>query len=352
MKFSSLFITVFIILNYNSFSQVESVLLIGIKEAPPFVEYGASGKARGMSLDFFDVVDDQLKLKYEFVRYEKVNDLLKALKNREVDMSINPISVSDQRMEYLSFSQPFYISGTAVVQKKKSRWQGILQSVLSWEFWSAVLVLLAVIFVFGFLVWLFERRKNKEQFSDNARGLADGFWWSAVTMTTVGYGDKAPLTRGGRIVGFIWMFAAIIMISSLTAGIASALTVSGIAAQINSVEDLHKFKVGTIATTGSADYLEIFKVDFDHYTSVEEGLAAVNNGEIDAFVYDRPILRDALLKSDYSNLQLLKRDLKTDYYSFSFPKGSALRDVFDPVIVRALKSPAWNRLLRQFEAEE
>ncbi|MGO2102628.1 MAG: ion channel [Psychroflexus halocasei] len=44
-------------------------------------------------------------------------------------------------------------------------------------------------------------------------------------MTTVGYGDKSPLSLGGRIVGLIWMFMAVIILSSLTAGIASALTV-------------------------------------------------------------------------------------------------------------------------------
>jgi CubicO group peptidase (beta-lactamase class C family) len=47
-------------------------------------------------------------------------------------------------------------------------------------------------------------------------GIGIGIWWATVTMTTVGYGDKAPMTPGGRIVGLIWMFVGVITISGFT----------------------------------------------------------------------------------------------------------------------------------------
>jgi polar amino acid transport system substrate-binding protein len=51
------------------------------------------------------------------------------------------------------------------------------------------------------LTWLFECKHNPQQFGEDAtRGSWANLWWAAVTMTTVGYGDKALATVGGRII--------------------------------------------------------------------------------------------------------------------------------------------------------
>ncbi|MFH7563901.1 MULTISPECIES: ion channel [Oceanimonas] len=44
----------------------------------------------------------------------------------------------------------------------------------------------------------------------------------------MGYGDKAPVTFAGRLVGLIWMFAGMIMVASFTAAITSSLTVNNL----------------------------------------------------------------------------------------------------------------------------
>lgn len=324
----------------------DSVITVGIKNAPPFVHGASSNSPHGLSIEFWDLVNDDIPRKISYLPFSSLPALLKALEEKTIDLSINPITVTDKRMEYLDYSQPFFISGTTLVRPSGNRWTAFFSNLFSWSFFSAAAILLTVILLFGLAVWFFERRANPEQFAKGWRGVADGFWWSAVTMTTVGYGDKAPVSRGGRIVGFIWMFAAILMISGLTAGIASSLTVSTLSENIESTEDLKRFQVGSIAESSSADYLKLFAVDARPFQSVEAGLTALQSGKIDVFVYDRPILQYYLKQGNYENLRLMDKDLKTDYYSFSYPKGSPLRESLDPVIVRALKSERWNRKLQ------
>jgi voltage-gated potassium channel len=51
--------------------------------------------------------------------------------------------------------------------------------------------------------------------------FGDALWWATVTVTTVGYGDKYPVSPGGRGVAVVLMLVGIGLISVLTATVAS-----------------------------------------------------------------------------------------------------------------------------------
>ena len=65
------------------------------------------------------------------------------------------------------------------------------------------------------------------------------FWWAIVTMTTVGYGDFAPVTTAGRLFSIIVMFGGISLISLLTATISSIF----VAKKIREGKGLEKINV-------------------------------------------------------------------------------------------------------------
>jgi voltage-gated potassium channel len=54
----------------------------------------------------------------------------------------------------------------------------------------------------------------------------DALWWGVVTITTVGYGDKYPVTGLGRIIATFVMFAGVGIIGSLASILASLLVPS------------------------------------------------------------------------------------------------------------------------------
>ena len=51
----------------------------------------------------------------------------------------------------------------------------------------------------------------------------DALWWAVVTITTVGYGDKYPITTLGRLTGVMVMFAGVGIIGALASILASVL---------------------------------------------------------------------------------------------------------------------------------
>jgi voltage-gated potassium channel len=54
-------------------------------------------------------------------------------------------------------------------------------------------------------------------------GLGESFYWSLVTMTTVGYGDVTPKTQQGRVIATVLMFAGVSILALISASIASFL---------------------------------------------------------------------------------------------------------------------------------
>jgi voltage-gated potassium channel len=80
-----------------------------------------------------------------------------------------------------------------------------------------LLAVLAIILACSALVLSFEVNAK----GSNIHNFGDALWWAVVTVTTVGYGDKFPVTAGGRGVATVLMFVGIGLIGVLTATVAS-----------------------------------------------------------------------------------------------------------------------------------
>jgi len=190
--------------------------------------------------------------------------------------------------------------------------------------------------VIGALMWLLERRHNPNFPAPPGPGLLAGLWWAVVTMATVGYGDKVPVTVPGRLLAMLWMLASLIILTTATAAITTSLTLNKLEAQVRGPEDLGKLRVGTITASTSEFYLRDMKLDFRGFTDLAVGLAAIEAGQLDAFVFDRPLLASEVAEAHKGALELLPRTFHRQDYAFALPTGSPLREPINRVLARDL----------------
>ena len=80
-----------------------------------------------------------------------------------------------------------------------------------------LLAVMAIMFACSALVLSFEVHAK----GTNIHNFGDALWWAIVTVTTVGYGDRYPISAGGRGVAAVLMFVGIGLIGVLTATVAS-----------------------------------------------------------------------------------------------------------------------------------
>jgi voltage-gated potassium channel len=90
----------------------------------------------------------------------------------------------------------------------KNKAQGAFTSV-------AILAVLLIIFC---SIGILQVEKDP---NSNIKTAEDAIWWAYVTITTVGYGDKFPVTTEGRLIAALLMTAGVGLFGTFTAYVAS-----------------------------------------------------------------------------------------------------------------------------------
>ena len=90
--------------------------------------------------------------------------------------------------------------------------------------WPLFIICLMMCFIAGFIAWFMEMSTNGKEFPPSFYiGLYEGFWWSFVSMTTVGYGDRTPKSPAGRMFAVVWILIGITILSIFTASLTTEL---------------------------------------------------------------------------------------------------------------------------------
>ncbi|MEX2466563.1 MAG: transporter substrate-binding domain-containing protein [Gemmatimonadota bacterium] len=320
---------------------------VGVRVVPPFV-IADGERYSGLTVSLWAHLAEELELDYTFEERD-IEGLFAGVEDGSLFASASALTVTAEREERVDFTHPFFTTGLGIAVPHQPA--GLSQAVLglfSTEFLWVFALLGGLLLFWGVLVWLFERAENPDEFGGTpAQGIGSGFWWAAVTMTTVGYGDKSPRSLGGRIVGFVWMFTAIIVISFFTASIASSLTVNQLDSRVSGRQDLPQARVGSLEGAAAVAYLADDGVQVTPYPSIPAGLEALAAGELDAFVHDAPILQYYSRSEFQGRTRVLPGTFLEQYYGIALPLGSEFRDRINVILLDYVASDAWEDLKRQ-----
>jgi len=326
-------------------------LRVGVLDAPPFSMRGNDGGWEGLSIDLWQAIVRHQGWTYELRPYDRVALLVEAVEAREVDVALAIASAASYEVA-MDLSHSYYPSGSGIAVPASGRgfrWMGVVRELFSWEFLRVIALLSLFWLTAGAIVWLFERRQNATSFGEEPiSGVGNGIWWAAVTMTTVGYGDKAPRTLGGRVVAVIWMLASIVLIASLTAALTTSLTLDGMSGTVNGVEDLNRVRVGTTAESRSLESLRERGIEAASFANERDGLRAVADDQLDAFVFNVLVLRYLATTEFPGRVRVLPGTFGRYFVKMALPAGSPLREPLNRALLEIAEGSDWNRRVERF----
>ena len=324
-------------------------MTVGVRHQPPFAiktETSDGSEWDGVGVQLWREIAEDLDIQYEWQEVA-ADEEIEQLQSGDVDVVVSAIA-TPQSEQQIDFTQSYYVSSLGIAQPRQRKILDTIGAVLSPRFWQTCLWLSLLLLVVGAVVWLFERSKNDEMYATSpTQGLWDSFWWAGVTLTTIGYGDKAPITIGGRIVAMLWMLVAIGLTSTLTATITSIFAQDA-TGELSNVADLKSMKVGTIGDSNAAQVLQQQEIDFQSFNLPQAGLQAVDDGDLDAFIYNATLL-SYLNKNEFSNrLAIESTSLQTGHHVFAMTENAPMLEAINAEVIEAQTESDWPSLLDRF----
>jgi polar amino acid transport system substrate-binding protein len=346
---------VFLLYPATSFSQNEGraprVLQVGVIAASPLYIKTLDGRWEGFSAELWQAVAQQLNAPFEFREFSSLENLIGALEKQEIDV-FPSLPVGERFESIMDFSQSYLKSGLSIAvpaEGSEYQWLRVFEGIFSKPILKAIGLLVFLSMVAGIFVWLFERRRNDEMFGDGtAGGIGHGIWWAIVTMTTVGYGDKAPKTARGRIVALIWMLFSIIFIASFTANITTSMTINELRGKVHGLNDLYNTKVGSVSQSEGFDFLTKQGIAVIPFEGIQDGLAAVASRKIDAFVLNEQVLKYQVKKDFPGRVQVLPAIYDEYFVSIALQQNSSLRKPINKALLKLMKTKNWVELRNRY----
>ncbi len=281
---------------------------------------------------------------YQIVRTADFREMLRMVEDGEVDAAVANISITAGREVVMDFTQPIFESGLQImVDRDQSDSLTVLAAIMSRDLLIAIAIAFALLFAGGLLMWRLERKSQPYFDRPMKEAMFPSFWWALNLVVNGGFEERAPTTIFGRIFGVFLVVSSLFIVSIFVAKITAALTVDAIQSSVNSVNDLYDKQVGTIEGSTAAAFMEGRGLAFAGYPGLEELIEGFEAGELDAVVFDAPILAYYASRSD-GKARLVGPVFLRENYGIALPTGSALSERVNQSLLKLRENGTYGRI--------
>ncbi|XP_071050374.1 glutamate receptor ionotropic, kainate 2-like isoform X13 [Onthophagus taurus] len=277
------------------------------------------------------------------------NGIVRQLMDKRADLAVGSMTINYARESVIDFTKPFMNLGISILFKvptvKESAFFTFLNP-LGFDIWIFVF---GAFFMASFTLFTLARFSpyewvkpipwRQQDYLVNGFNMSNSFWFITGTLLRQASGVN-PQATSTRIVGGIWWFFTLIIISSYTANLAAFLTVERMITPIENAEDLAGQTDIPYGTLDSGSTMTFFRDSMiETYKKMwrfmenrkppvfvptyEEGIQRVLEGNY-AFLMESTML-DYIVQRD-CNLTQIGGLLDSKGYGIATPMGSPWRD--------------------------
>ncbi|XP_056264992.1 glutamate receptor 2-like isoform X6 [Pseudoliparis swirei] len=292
------------------------------------------------------------------------NGMVGELVYGKADIAVAPLTITLVREEVIDFSKPFMSLGISIMIKKPQKSKpGVFSFLdpLAYEIWMCIVFAYIGVSVVLFLVsrfspyeWTLEEPEDGAMplttESNNEFGIFNSLWFSLGAFMRQGC-DISPRSLSGRIVGGVWWFFTLIIISSYTANLAAFLTVERMVSPIESAEDLAKqtdIAYGTLDSGSTKEFfrrskIALFDKMWQYMKSAEpsvfvkktsEGVLRVRKSKGKYAYLLESTMNEYIEQRKPCDTMKVGGNLDSKGYGIATPKGSPLRNAVNLAVLK------------------
>lgn len=334
-----------------SFANDKDIYYVGVYPSPPFI-IEENEELSGVSIEMWEHIASELRIHFEYVVYPNdIDGILNDVAKDSIDFVISSVTINSEREKIVDFSHPFYSTFISIAtnMQQKNSLQVIFATLISKEFLNSFTAFILILFIFGIISFFIERKTN-DFFDDHpAQGIFNGFYFQVMLYSTVGLGDIFNKSNAGKALTIFAILLYMIFGAAIIGQMSSALTVNHFEGSINSLNDLKKVTTGTISATTSQSFLDDHDIKYYQYKDIPTSLNALEGKELDAIVYDRPVLDYYIKANNLDDIRLLEQNYGVQqHYGIVMREGSFFKEEINVKLLELTLSDDWTDILKKY----